>query len=611
LNPFTTRRTVQRTPDFVRIKELPVRAPVDRAALTLEMTNALKRTDGCPGKTSTRGLCDVCGVPVELRDVQALALYELMIVRGLAGIMGVGTGKTLVFLLAPVVLDLKRALGILPASLIDKTEKERARYAMHWKVDRSMQLFSFEALGRVNAATLLETKMPDGVITDESHREKNLKAALVRRLARWRRENPGCPFVSMSGTYMGKSLLDMAHLLRWSLGPENAPVPQTEGETKEWADCLDERVNPLQRVRPGALLELGDGGDGDELSRARRAFHNRLVSTRGVVCSLNDEQVNCSIYIDGSTYEVNEATEKNFDTLRNLWETPDGWALSEAVDVWRHARELAIGMHYVWDPRPPDEWLEARRAWAKFVRDTLAKSRTLDSEKQVADVCVAIEARDFDVDHLRGDTKWQAGVKIYRAWKDIEKTFVIHSKAIWHDDSVLQLCEKWLEKEKGICWVEHTFFGRELARRTGLPYFGQSGLDADGNSLVELALKIDRGEAKAGPIIASVAANGTGKNLQAWHKNLIVSCPTGASVWEQLLGRTHRQGQKADEVQVDVLVGCIEHLDAWKRARAEAQMASDMLGAPQKILIADVSGLDEDDASGYGARWTKGVGPGD
>lgn len=109
-------------------------------------------------------------------------------------------------------------------------------------------------------------------------------------------------------------------------------------------------------------------------------------------------------------------------------------------------------------------------------------------------------------------------------------------------------------------------------------------------------------------MIASVAANGTGKNLQAWNKNLIVSCPTGAAVWEQLLGRTHRQGQKADEVQVDVLIGCVEHVDAWKRARAEAKMASDILGAPQKILIGDVNGFDG--PHGRGTRWTKVAGPG-
>lgn len=318
----------------------------------------------------------------------------------------------------------------------------------------------------------------------------------------------------------------------------------------------------------------------DELARARRAFHKRLVSTPGVVCSLHAEQVDCSLYIDGHLFPVNEATEKNFDTLRSLWETPDGWALSEAVDVWRHARELALGMHYVWDPRPPEDWLQARRAWAKFVRERLARSRTLDSEKQVALACEKGELPNAE----------------YAAWIEIKDTFTINQKAVWHDDSALLFCEAWLRKEKGICWVDHTFFGRELARRTRLPYFGQSGLDADGRSILDAK----------GPIIASVAANGTGKNLQAWSKNLVTSCPTGAAVWEQLLGRTHRPGQTADEVTVDVLIGCVEHAEAWQRARAEAVMSSDMLGQPQKILIADVTVPSVDDVGvRAGARWKK------
>ncbi len=526
---------------------------------------------------------------------------------GLFGPMGVGTGKTLVFLLAPVVLDLKRAIGLIPASLIEKTERERGKLAKHWRLDRSMQLLSYEMLGRVNAATVLDVKRPDGLITDESHKLKNPHAACTRRVSRYLKENPGTKVVCVSGTMIKNSLRDFAHLSRWSLGAAKAPVPQKDDELGEWADALDERVNPLQRVKPGALEKLapkkedcptclgygvvgpgeceackGTGEvDEDPLKAARLAFHHRLTATPGVVCSLNAESVDCSIYLEAHVYEVNRATEENFTKLRELWETPDGWALSEAVDIWRHARELAIGFNYVWDPRPPDEWLAKRRAWAKFVREELTHSKTLDSEKQVAMACERGELPDAS----------------YREWLAIKDTFTINQKAVWHDDTVLNMCAKWLEKEKGICWVEHTFFGRELAKRTGLSYFGQNGLDAEGKSILDAK----------GPIIASVAANGTGKNLQAWSKNLITSCPTGASVWEQLLGRTHRPGQKADEVSVDLLLGCIEHFDAWERARSEAAMASDMLGQPQKIFIADVTPFP---ALGRGARWTKTGGKG-
>lgn len=586
MNPFG-KRVMSRSPDFERIKNLPKRAPFDGAALAREMTDALKRTDGCPGTTSTNGLCDYClaqgmTVPVMLKPVQAQALYECMKQRGLAALMGVGVGKTLVFLMAPVVLDLHRPLGLLPASLIEKTERERLHLSRHWHVAASMQLVSYEALGRVDAATLLEVRRPDGMITDESHRVKNQNAACTKRVARYMHDFPETVFVCMTGTFFGKSLRDGAHLLRWSLGADKAPVPMKDGELDEWADAVDERVNPLQRVSPGPLLALAPPQSDDlpQLTQARRAFQHRLESTPGVVCSLNADQVNCSIYIEGQDYGVNEATEKNFETLRTLWETPDGWALSEAVDVWRHARELSLGFHYVWDPRPPDEWLAARRAWAKYVRTVLANSNSLDSEKQVALACAHGEIPDAE----------------YRAWEAIKPSFKVNQKAVWHDESVLDLCARWLKKERGICWVEHTFFGHELSRRTGLPYFGQGGLSSKGENILDAK----------GPIIASIAANGTGKNLQAWSKNLVTSCPTGASVWEQLIGRTHRQGQAADEVMIDILVGCIEHVDAFERARAEAQMSADMVGQSQKILIGDIVMPSANEASSRpGHRWRK------
>lgn len=546
---FTRRGAIARTPEFERILKLPTRVVQDPEALATEMTDALKTSNGT----------------MRLRGVQAQALYELMTCKGLFGPMGVGTGKTLVTLLAPVVLDVKRPVLLLPAQLIPKTERDRMELAKHWQVARHMQLISYEMLGRVNAARKLEIWRPDLIIADEGHRLKNKKAGVTRRVTRYKKENPNTPFVVLSGTMIKNSLRDFSHLIAWCLGDNGAPVPNNHGELEEWADALDERVAPQRRMSPGVLEELANKEDvtEDELSTARKGFRNRLVSVPGVVCSLNAEQATCSLVITGEITKVNAQTDANFEKLRTLWETPDGWALTEAVDLWRHAQELALGFHYIWEPRPPEEWLMARKEWAAFVRNVLSHSRSLDTEKQVALECEKGALSRGEYDH----------------WKELEPTFKINQKAIWHDDTALNLCTAWLEKEKGIVWTDHTFFGRELAKRSGRPYFGAKGLDAKGNYI----------EDASGGIIASVDANGTGKNLQKkWSRNLIVTCPTGAEVLEQLIGRTHRPGQDEDEVTVHVLFGCAENLGAWERARSAGEMARDMLGQPQKILIADV-----------------------
>jgi hypothetical protein len=168
---------------------------------------------------------------------------------------------------------------------------------------------------------------------------------------------------------------------------------------------------------------------------------------------------------------------------------------------------------------------------------------------------------------------------------EVSDAFQPFTFALWHDTSALDYCIDWLSKNEGIVWTRHTFFGRELSRRTGLSYFGQMGRDQKGRPMSE----------EKGPCIASIAANGTGRNLQHYHHNLITSCPTGAALIEQLLARTHRPGQRADEVTAEILVGCIEHIQAWTRAVAEAEMARDMFGAPQKILVADVNMPKEND----------------
>lgn len=573
------RPVVADTAELRRIRDLPRRTWTEEtlASLAREMTSVLKTPDGT----------------MELRPVQALALHDIGTCGGLFAPIRVGGGKTLVSLLTPYVLEAQRPMLLMPASLIGKTQRELQTLSKHWRIPRNIRMHSYEMLGRVQAADTLEFYRPDLLILDEAHRAKNKRAGVTRRLVRYVRQHPEVRVVVMSGTMIKDSLKDFAHLLRWSL-KHGAPVPASDGEVEEWADALDEKIsNPWRRADPGALMTLaapGDGGD-DELSTARRAFRRRLVETPGVV-STAGESVNCSLYVRALPYAVNDVTERNFHILRSKWETPDGWALSEAVAVWRHARELALGMHYVWDPRPPQEWLMARRAWAQFVRETLSRSRTLDTELQVARAVQkgALEAPEFDV------------------WMRMRPGFTPNPKALWHDDSALELCQDWMNKHPdGIVWVEHRFFAHELSRRTGAPYFGPKGLGPRGQFI----------EDAQGPIIASVAANATGRNLQhKWRTNLVTSCPSTALLHEQLIGRTHRDGQRGDDVTVDIMFGCWEHWNGFETARAAAKMSNDMLGdgAPlvlhsgnaPKLLIADVDWpSDVDVARMPGARWTK------
>jgi len=170
----------------------------------------------------------------------------------------------------------------------------------------------------------------------------------------------------------------------------------------------------------------------------------------------------------------------------------------------------------------------------------------------------------------------------YDMWQAVKDTFKPNSTPVWLDDYALQATAAWLDTATGgICWVEHVAFGKRLAEITGRSYYGAQGLDKNKNYIED---------AKGEPIIASIAANSEGRNLQRYYsKNLISSVPPGNAVWEQLIGRTHRDGQVADEVTVDVLIECYEQWAAMQQSLLDARYAQDTLGQVQKLNIADVT----------------------
>ncbi len=519
-----------------RIAALPRRVapPVGAEALS----QALRR----PGSTA------------ELRPIQAWALAEILTCGGLLAPIRVGAGKTLITYLAGAMLGMTKALLLVPAKLRDKTQRDFDALSQEWRTIGAPLVVSYEILGRVEHAGDLEDLAPDLIIADEAHRLKNPRAAVTRRVGRYMDLHPECSFVALSGTMTARSLADFAHIAEWCLG-QSAPVPLTRIDLEQWCQALDEdRQWADCRMAPGALLELGDG------DTARDVYRRRLTETPGVVAS-SGRGVACSLEISrwGSDISRSDELAEAVARLEDLWELPDGTPLVSAADVWRHARELALGFWYRWNPSPPDEWLDARREWAAFARNILSRSRTLDSEAQVVDAYPD-----------------EAG-----EWLKIRDTFRPRTVAEWIDTNVIAMAGMWAKNVDGIVWVEHSTALAEMFPTMGVQYFGQMGKNKHGVMIEDAPLGMG--------IAASIAANLEGRNLQARHRNLILSTPTTGDRWEQLLGRTHRDGQQADTVRAEVFLGCKQDEAGFWGAVSDARYQKGVLGSPQKLLLADIS----------------------
>ena len=264
---------------------------------------------------------------MRLKPAQAIALADLHAYRRLQAPIRVGGGKTLVTFLAPVVLNSKRPLLIVPASLVEKTRRDLQDASRDWRVPFNLHVISYEALGRESAAKELETREPDLIIADEAHRLKNRKAACMRRVQRQIKNNPDLVFIPLSGTLVKDGINDFAHLSAWS-HKEHSPLPLNPHTVAEWAGALDEKVRPGKRRGLGVLSQAFGAHD---VEGARRGFFQRYTRTPGVV-STAGETLDCGIDINLIGCELGPGAQKVFNQLRN-WANPDGVELADSMQA--------------------------------------------------------------------------------------------------------------------------------------------------------------------------------------------------------------------------------------------------------------------------------------
>lgn len=584
----------------------------------------------------------------ELKPIQGWALEECYDAHGLLGILGVGHGKTGLDILLPWAMFPKKAarpseckvvLLLIPPKLKRRFfTKDYPQWAAHFEVPNLagltgpsfkpdgrpiLEVVTYSELSSKKNTDLLKRLNPDGVIADEAHKLKDPSAARTKRFFRiFTAEaiaasgKPKPLYVPMSGTITDSSIKEYGHHARHSLG-EKSPVPIHEPTLDEWAAALDVADRPAP---PGRLAILCAPGE-----TVHQGFARRLFDTHGVITT-KSASVKCGLEIEAiEPPPMPLQVQEHLENIRELEVRPDGEESDGAMTTANWAREMASGFYSYWAfPKEfkklcphgdncPDtyegcpavkliqDWFRARKMWNKAVRMKLKFSREfLDSPDLLKHAAVRWfegyehkgvkyppKTHQESSRHPKGGPLpvWDSSVELpsgqsvetWLPWAEIKDKVDPDPRTKWVDEFLVNACVEWGKKNVGIIWVEHKDFGRKLSAALKTTFYDGGGkdpeLDADGKKT----------------IVCSIRANAEGSNLQKlFFKNLVAHPPSSGLTWEQMLGRTHRQGQRASEVECDVFLHTEETRRAFDVARRRAFYIQTTTRTPQKLCLATI-----------------------
>ena len=558
-------------PDAERIKKLPTWEEAEFAGF--DLTERFKTPNG----------------KMKLRPLQSLALHWIMEKKGLLGMIGTGGGKTLVSLLAATALGAKRPMLMIPPTMQIPLREAIEQLRHHWQIPKDLFVVPYSQLSVAKSTDLLDRLRPDLIVADESHQISNPTASRSKRVIRYFRSFPETRFIALSGTLTGKSLRDYSYISEIALR-HGSPLPLDQADLFAWASCVDSEslINARNIPKEGDwrtfasfcnLLHIDDIDTRRE--EARKVFHKRLRSTPGVVAS-KEGSVGCSLLVIRREVHVPAVVDEALKELRKTWTRPDGEELVSALDLHRCAMEMAQGFFLKWDwpgGIVDHEWMTRRAFWHREVRAVLHQNRVgLDSPLLVTRAVQRVSG----IERLAvegGHRPEGLSPSIFAAWEgwcEVKDRPKPPTKVVWLDTFLVADALKWRKSHPdAIVWFS------SRAVEEALRVCGERVYGAGENPPVD-----GKG------ICLSISSHGTGLNLQPWSENLILSWPSSGKTVEQLLSRTHRYGQEADEVNVFYYGHTIDARLAVKKSREDAEYISETTGMDQKLGVCSWIGTD-------------------
>lgn len=539
------------------------------------------------------------------KQAEAMAAYESC--GGLIANMGVGWGKTLTTLAIAEKAwqrGKKKMLLMIPSSVLPQfagVDIKWARlripisYQIYFLGGRGMAerkvlvdsqrpglyVWTYSLTSAKDAAGVMEKLKPELIQADEGHNLANMSAARSRRVRDYIDDHKP-EFVCLSGTITGKSLKDYYHFLRWALDA-GCPMPLSASLANEWASLIDadagkygdpvaSQTGPLKPLVDWAKREFPEERiSSDTLSGFRHAYRLRFNSVNGVV-STGDAEIGTSLYINNLPVKDHvkspgwETLDKLGKQVTEAWLTPNGDEIEHAIHCWKWLNEIyGAGFYNQLTWPTPEAFAEKHQKSKLEAEDIMERTLFHHATGQV----YAKALRSYLLEKARPgcDTPFLVGQdfymheggkvrdpELYKLWQDWKTTDFPGRPD--RDSAAVRVCPfkieaaiTWVREcvpkgEGAILWLYHQEVGRWL-------YEGliEDGFDAIHAPAGENELILNPAN-KNKKVVASIKAHGEGKNLQHFHNQYFMQWPRSATRAEQTIGRTHRNGQKKDELFV-------------------------------------------------------------
>jgi hypothetical protein len=336
-----------------------------------------------------------------LNAIQAWALWEIPREAGGMGFCGVGSGKSVIFLLLPIALGAECELGVL---LIEPNQRQHyvsqyLRVREHFRVPSvihedstktkivpgapTLHLFPYSKLGNPKHPDDLDVLNPNFIGADEAHRltgptnstgrtrvrryvEKKIKERVARIAEGLPVHRRAVYLVPMSGTLEDKSIKDTQPVAAHALGM-GSPLPLDAIEAEKWSNVFDPVRVPDRKSRTAKRLQKAFAGwvwgEGDDVASAlfegpekelREGYRQRRMETPGVI-SANAESVGASLYFHRrKAPKIPDVVAAALKKVREEGIRPDGEVIvgdddnnAEAM-VKIVAKQVALGCYYYW-----------------------------------------------------------------------------------------------------------------------------------------------------------------------------------------------------------------------------------------------------------------------